>query len=82
MVSNQSTLFQNIQEKKKVFLKGRNRQCVGVDLRMQFCKEIFQDSFDPVRRFYGPYLFSKSENSILQSFNGHSGEMIFGNRFF
>jgi len=64
MVSNQSTLFQIIQEKKS-FLKGRNRQCVGVDLRMQFCKEIFHDSFDPVRRFYGPYLFSKSANSIF-----------------
>ena len=37
-----------------------------VDLRIQYCTDIFQDSFETYQTFYGAYLFSKSANSIFK----------------
>ena len=41
-------------------VKGSDRQCMGVELKMQFCKEFFKIQLRPIRRFYCAYLFSKS----------------------
>ena len=49
-----------------------------VELRMQFCREIFRIHLRTMRRFYGTYLFRKSPKSIFEILisTDHFGGMI------
>ena len=65
------------------FFKGSDRQSMVVEVRMQYCREIFWIPLSLMRRFYGAYLFSKSANSIfkiLKDFLFRKND--FENRFF
>ena len=47
--------------------KGSDRQCMVVELIMQYWMSIFfRINLRPIRRFYGAYFFSKSANSIFK----------------
>ena len=41
--------------------EGRDRLEMLVELRVQYCRELFQDSFETYETFYGVQLFSKSK---------------------
>ena len=49
------------------FFKGSDRQSMVVEVRMQYCREIFRIPLRLKRRFCGEYLFSKSANSIFKN---------------
>ena len=49
------------------FLKGSDRQCVVVELSLQYIMgTFFRNPQRPMRRFNGAYLFCKSANSIFK----------------
>ena len=51
-------------------IKGSERQCMVVELRMQYFGEIL-NHLRHMSRSYGTYLFSKSANELLVSVMSH-----------
>ena len=58
-------------ERKQMTFKGSDRQCIVVELRMQYCEDIFKHSFETYETF----------PSKVDVQNHTFGELRFENRF-